>query len=188
MVACHNVIHQKGKSAGIHRKLPEYRKDEFSLWEHSCPVIQSIFANAMFLKKVGFLSGKSSRCFGWMRLPAQTTKHTEYTQHTQPSHNVGLLYQAGKDLRGNPSGRAILSPCTPEGSMELPWKGRSEVTVGGCPEGAATYGSPSPSLSRPGGAARIAPHSRTPVPPFQGGGTWRGSAVCNGPSRAVAYG
>ena len=53
--------------------------------------------------------------------------------------------------------------------MELPWKGRSEVTVGGCPEGAATYGSPSPSLSRPGGAARIAPHCRTPVPPFQGG-------------------
>ncbi len=81
-----------------------------------------------------------------------------------------LLYQAGKDLRGNPSGRAILSPCTPEGSMELPWKGRSEVTVGGCPEGAVTYGSPSPSLSRPGGAARIAPHCRTPVPPFQGGG------------------
>ena len=39
--------------------------------------------------------------------------------------------------------------------MELPWKGRSEVTVGGCPEGAATYGIPSPSLSRPGGAARI---------------------------------
>ena len=33
--------------------------------------------------------------------------------------------------------------------MELPWKGRSEVTVGGCLEGAATYGSPSPSLSRP---------------------------------------
>ena len=89
---------------------------------------------------------------------------------TQPSHDVGLLFQAGKDLRGKPSGRAILSPCTPEGSMELPWKGRSEVTVGGCLEGAATYGSPSPSLSRPGGAARIARIAGPQCRPSRAGG------------------